>query len=140
MESGETKYRRLPADFETRAYVLGLSLERAKFLVACPHTENLFNKKDKHVVVVPFDEMVQIKEARRLGIGAVDAAKLFNKTPEWLLSMGFALFTHFPKPPGNGDYSLFAYEDHQEITRANKEWEKARQKKKESFRRKYPPK
>lgn len=109
--------RPYPKDLAVRAYLLGLSLERAKFLIACPHSNNLLFRKSHHVVVVPFDEQVQIDEAKRIGLGARDAAKMFNKTVDELMAQGFKRTTAYPKPPGNGEYSLFQYEDHQDLTR-----------------------
>jgi len=109
--------RPLAFDLRARAYVLGISYERAKFLVACPHRQNAFFRKDHQVEVIPFNLQVQIDEAKRLGIGAYDAAKMFNLEAKELIAQGFKYRTRFPKPPGNGTYSLFQHEDHQDVTR-----------------------
>ena len=105
-----TPLPRQPRDLAFRAKALGLSIERAKFLVACPHTDNPYNKPDGQVIVVPFDPEVQINEAKRMGIGALDAAEMFDRPVADFIARGFNLTTPFPRPPGNGAYSLLQHE------------------------------
>ena len=101
----------IPADVNLRAYLLGVSPERAKFLIACPHTQNKWKGCEQVNVVIPYDEQVQINEAKRIGIGASDAAKMFNKPYQYFIDRGFRMRTAFPKNSGNAGYSLFQYEN-----------------------------
>jgi len=105
-----TPPRLIPYDLATRAKLLGLSLERAKFLTACPHRENAKFKGDGQVIVVPFDPDVQINEAKRLGIGALDAAEMFNRPVAEFIVRGFPMKSTQPRAASNAGYSLLQYE------------------------------
>ena len=117
MVNSNSQHRPPPSNLKERAYLLGIAYERAKFLAACSHTQNRFFRKSFQVVLIPYDEEVLINEAKRIGIGAFDAAKMFKRPSKEMLARGFPYRSKFPKPPGNGDYSLFQHEHHQEITR-----------------------
>jgi len=112
-----TSKRILPDDLATRAYLLGINYERAKFLASCPHTENMKFRKTSQIVIVPFNEQIQIDEAKRIGIGAKDASDMFEKPVEVFLEQNFPMKSLFPKTSKYGGYSLFQPYDHQEVTR-----------------------
>jgi hypothetical protein len=95
-----------------RAEILGVSIERARFLVRCAHSRNLLKKKSEHIVVIPYDPRVQLDEALRLGIGLKDTAKMMKMAPKEITAMGydFPAKSSIPRVGGRGPYSLFQWE------------------------------
>jgi hypothetical protein len=95
-----------------RAAILGVSIERARFLVRCAHSRNLLKRKSDHIVVIPYDPRVQLDEALRLGIGLNDTAEMMRMTPAEIKAMGYDFPEHsaYPRVGGRGPYSLFQWE------------------------------
>lgn len=95
-----------------RAAILGVSIERARFLVRCAHSRNLLKKKSEHIVVIPYDPRVQLDEALRLGIGLNDTAEMMGMTPAEIMAMGYSFpaKSSIPRVGGRGPYSLFQWE------------------------------
>ena len=100
-----------------RAIVLGISLERATFLSVCS-CNAATRAAAKQAINIPYDPIVQLREAARLGISARDTAEMMQMTYEEVVATGF----NFPRrstlkrPPGQGRYCLFQFEPHYKRT------------------------
>jgi len=109
--------------FVERAIVLGISYERAVFLSAC--ASNAATKAAaKNAINIPYDPIVQLREAARLGISARDTAEMMGMSYEDVVATNF----NFPRrskgrrPPGQSRYCLFQYEPHYKRTIYGKDY------------------
>lgn len=88
-----------------RAYVLGVEIERAKFLASCSHTD-LDNQEQS----IPHDPMNQLLEAVRMGISLRDTALMMRIKQSDLKALGlpFKWRSTMPRPSGKGGYNLMS--------------------------------
>lgn len=104
---------RRPLDLAERCEILGISIARAKFLIACAKDDTTFSRSGPVIdrgQSIPYDPGVQIREAFRLGIGLKDTAEMMDMTVEQIASYGlpFPARSAFPPPPGQSKiYNLF---------------------------------
>lgn len=102
-----------PLDLKERCEILGLSLARANFLIACAKDDTTYSRSGPYVdrgQSIPYDPGVQVREAFRLGIGLADTARMMEMTQEQVMSYGlpFRARSAFPPPPGPSKiYNLF---------------------------------
>jgi predicted pyridoxine 5'-phosphate oxidase superfamily flavin-nucleotide-binding protein len=109
------------ADFEERRQILGLCVERARFLAACSHNDDGTGnprhdcKKEK---TIPYDDLPLLLEAHRLGIGLKDTADMFGWDVAKLKTYGIPFRAHsiIKKASGNRCYTLFQPENEQTNT------------------------
>lgn len=104
------------ADFEDRRRLLGLNLERAKFLAACSHNDNgtgSARHQCNRDQTIPYDDLPLLLEAHRLGIGLKDTAEMFGWTIQKVQSYGIPFREHsvIKKSSGNRYYTLFQPEN-----------------------------
>lgn len=104
------------ADFEDRRRLLGLGLERAKFLAACSHNDNgtgSARHQCNRDQTIPYDDLPLLLEAHRLGIGLKDTAEMFGWTVQKVQSYGIPFREHsvIKKASGNRYYTLFKPEN-----------------------------
>lgn len=106
------------ADFEEKRRLLGLGVERAKFLAACSHNDDGTGAA-RHVCnrdqTIPYDDLPLLQEAHRLGIGLKDVAEMFGWTVQKVESYGIPFREHsvIKKASGNRYYTLFQPENEQ---------------------------
>lgn len=109
--------------FIERAMVLGISLERATFLSACS-CNAATRAAAKHAINIPYDPLVQLREAARLGISARDTAEMMGMSYEEVVATNF----DFPRrskgrrPAGQSRYCLFQHEPHYKRTIYGKDY------------------
>jgi len=88
-----------------RASILGVEWERAKFLASCSHhdPENLEQS-------IPHNQMNQLLEAIRMGIGLRDTALMMDMKQTELKAMGlpFKWKSTMTRPSGKGGYNLMS--------------------------------
>lgn len=98
-----------PLDFEERRVLLGLTPERAAFLAACSHVGAV---RDANTKRVPYDPLVLIREAARMGINQRDTADMMEVPFADLSGLGvdFPLETTKALAPGNVRHNLFTYD------------------------------
>ena len=104
--SNNENKRRL--SFVERAVLLGVDIERARFLASCAHADDL--RKDKHAgIVIPYDPIPQLREAARLGINAPDTAKMMGMTQAEVSAYGinYPAKSFHPMPEGASVHNLF---------------------------------
>ena len=83
------------------------------FLISCARNDVTFSRTGPLVdrgQSIPYDPVVQIREAFRLGIGLKDTAEMMEMTPEQVQSYGlpFPARSAYPAPPGSTKlYNLF---------------------------------
>lgn len=105
--------RKRPLDIKERCEILGLSLARAHFLLACSKDDTTHSRTGPAIdrgQSIPYDPAVLIREAFRLGIGLKDTATMMEMTPEQVAAYGlpFRARSSFPPPPGQSKiYNLF---------------------------------
>jgi hypothetical protein len=100
--------RRRRLTFVERCLILGIDLDRAHFLAACSRGENTRKTKNEGIYI-PYDDNVQLREAARLGINALDTARMMGTPLAEVLSRGItfpAKSTH-PIPEGFYVHNLF---------------------------------
>lgn len=104
-----------PLTLRERAEVLGISYERALFLVACAHDGRTHNNKGSfdREVSIPYDVAVPIKEAARLGINIKDIAEMMDMTEAEIAAYPFDFpeKTTAVRPMRGGFYNLLAHGD-----------------------------
>ena len=106
-------FPRRPLDLQERCEILGLSLSRAHFLLACSKDDTTYSRTGPNIdrgQSIPYDPAVQIREAFRLGIGLRDTARMMEMTVEQVEAYGlpFRARSAFPPPPGQSKiYNLF---------------------------------
>jgi len=106
-------FSRRPLDLHERCEILGLSLTRAYFLLACSKDDTTHSRTGKDIdrgQSIPYDPAVLIREAFRLGIGLRDTAIMMEMTVEQVRGYGllFRARSAFPPPPGQRKiYNLF---------------------------------
>jgi hypothetical protein len=98
-----------PLDFEERRVLLGLTPERAAFLAACSHVGAV---RDANTKRIPYDPLVLIREAARMGISRKDTADMMQMRPDELdgLGVSFPPATTKLLAPGNVLHNLFTYD------------------------------
>lgn len=98
-----------PLDYEERRVLLGLTPERAAFLSACSHVGAV---RDANTKRIPYDPIVLIREAARMGINKKDTAAMMQTTPEELDALGVSFPSKTTKllAPGNVLHNLFTYD------------------------------
>lgn len=104
------------ADFEERRQLLGLTVERARFLAACSHNDDGTGKarfRCNTDQTIPYDDLPLLQEAHRLGIGLKDTAEMFGWTVAKVASYGipFRQKTIIPRTTGTRPYNLFQPEN-----------------------------
>lgn len=111
---------RRPLDIKERCEILGLSLARANFLLACSKDDTTHSRTGPDIdrgQSIPYDPGVLIREAFRLGIGLKDTAVMMEMTVEQVEAYGlpFRARSAFPPPPGQRKiYNLFPPEPENE--------------------------
>ena len=88
-----------------RASILGVEWERAKFLASCPHYD-----PENPEQSIPHNQMNQLLEAIRMGIGLRDTALMMGIKQTELKALGlpFKLKSTMPRPSGKGGYNLMS--------------------------------
>ena len=99
-------------DFEERRRLLGLTVERARFLGACSHNDDGTGKarfQCNNDQTIPYDDLPLLQEAHRLGIGLKDTADMFGWSVAKVASYGipFRQKTIIPRTTGTRPYNLF---------------------------------
>jgi hypothetical protein len=105
--------RKRPLDINERCEILGLSLARAYFLLACAKDDTTHSRTGPKIdrgQSIPYDPGVLIREAFRLGISLKDTATMMEMTSEQIAAYGlpFRARSAFSPPPGQSKiYNLF---------------------------------
>lgn len=94
------------ANFVELAMGFGFTPERALFLAKCSHTEDNIGDGNKRYFI-PYDPMVQIMEASRIGISLSDTAEMMGMSVEELSSLGVQFSPNTKLVPPNGRASLY---------------------------------
>lgn len=111
---------RKPLDLKERCEILGISVARAHFLIACAKNDTTYSRSGPCIdrgQSIPYDPGVQIREAFRLGIGLADTARMMEMTKEQVEAYGlpFKSKSSFDPPAGPGGlYNLFPPEQDNE--------------------------
>ena len=96
---------RRPLGFVQRCEILGISLARGYFLLACSKDDTTYSRTGNDIdrgQSIPYDPGVLVREAFRLGIGLGDTAKMMEMTVNEIRAYGlpFKQQSLFP-PPAN---------------------------------------
>lgn len=102
-----------PLGLSERCEILGISLARAHFLLACSKDDTTHSRTGPDIdrgQSIPYDPGVLVREAFRLGIGLADTAKMMEMTTDEVKAYGlpFTSRSLFYAPPGRRKiYNLF---------------------------------
>ena len=102
-----------PLGLKERCEILGISLARAQFLIACAREDVIHTRSGRRIdrgQTIPYDPGVQIREAFRLGIGLSDTAAMMGMSEVEILAYGlpFTKSSAYPPPwSGSPIYNLF---------------------------------